>query len=282
MAIRFACTHCGHTIELGDHLAGAHGHCKHCGEAMVVPHQATASGQPAPMRLRPIAEEGQADEAGASPLRQPLPTGTPADPYNVLGESGPMQTVGQPPKVRNTLLIRLELKVLRKTRNWLYVVSVVSLGLAAYGYFLQIKSALHWGIMGVVASNISMLVVGVAYLVSIPFKEGLLYGLGNLLCPPYAVYYWVTRWSKMKKAVLNTVGSFLPIVLVALAYFLYEEAPVIEKRFEAELPGLEKKFEAIEKPIHNAIDPGPGSTPPGDPGSEPPPSRPRRRRSGGF
>jgi hypothetical protein len=97
--------------------------------------------------------------------------------------------------------------------------------------------------VGVVASNISMLYVGVAYLVSLPFKESLKQGLANLLIPGYAVYYWWVNWPRMKMAVVKTLGSFLPIALVGLAYLVYEEAPVVKAAVKRKLPEVERRLE---------------------------------------
>jgi hypothetical protein len=128
---------------------------------------------------------------------------------------------------------------LRSLRDWLYVVSLVGLVIALYGYLFSLRGALHTGAIIVVAANISMLCVGVTYLVMLPFKDSLVTGLANLF-PPYAVYYWIKHWKKMRRPVLNTLASFLPIALVGLAYLVYEEAPVLKKK----LPEIEQKLEA--------------------------------------
>ncbi|SIO58364.1 hypothetical protein SAMN05444166_5652 [Singulisphaera sp. GP187] len=272
MPIRFQCEQCGHTIEVDDHLGGKHGKCKHCGHSLVVPTSRVEEAGPA-LRLRPLAGEEPSEPLGKllntpPPLKvraaeadpriiaemisdadePPLTHGRPSDDYVVTDPyqlSRAHSSTGPPPLW--TLLPRMSARWLarnlRTLRNWLYVASVGFLVLVLIGYLFQWKTLLHLGALGVVASNVSMLYVGVAYLISLPFKEGLRYGLANLLIPFYAIYYWSTRWNRMKTAVYKTVGSFLPIALVGLAYLIYEEAPVVEAAIERKLPGLEQRIE---------------------------------------
>ena len=117
--------------------------------------------------------------------------------------------------------------ILRTLRDWGYLVSLAALVLALIGFIFKLKGALHTGVVVAIAANIEMLVVGTAYLVTLPFKESLHHGLANLF-PPYAFYYWYTRWPKMKTPVKKTVGAFLPIALAGLGYFLYEDGSKIE------------------------------------------------------
>jgi hypothetical protein len=158
-----------------------------------------------------------------------------------------------------TLTARLVARNFRSLRDWLYLVSVGALVVVLLGYLYQSRLALHLGAAVVIAANIGMLVVGLAYLVTLPFKESLWLGLANVLVPFYAVYYWTTRWHKMKRPVLNTAGSFLPIALVALAYLVYKEAPVVETAIERDFPALEervgKKLPGLEKGVDRVLGP---------------------------
>jgi hypothetical protein len=149
---------------------------------------------------------------------------------------------------------------LRVIRDRLYVVSVAFLVLALLGYLFRWKLVLHLAAVGVVATNLGMLGFGLAYLVTLPFKESFAHGMANLLLFPfYTVYYWATRWHRMRTPVYRTAGSFLPIALVGLAIFAYEEAPAVEKAIETELPALERKLEgkvpALEKTVDRALEP---------------------------
>ena len=90
---------------------------------------------------------------------------------------------------------------------------------------------------------------GIAYLVTLPFRESLREGLANVLIPFYAVYYWTTRWPRMKTPVYQTAKSFTPILLAAIGYFAYKEAPVVERAIEKEFPAFEKALDERIAPL---------------------------------
>lgn len=283
MSIRFQCEQCGHTIEVDDHLGGKHGKCKHCGHSVVVPTPKAEEAGPV-LRLRPLAGEEPTEALGkllaappplkvraaeadpriiaemiSEPDAPPLTRGRPDDNYTVTDPhefTRAHSSSGPPPlwKLFPTLSARWLARNLRTIRNWLYVASVGFLVLVLIGYLFQWKTLLHLGALGVVASNISMLYVGVAYLISLPFKESLGQGLANLLIPFYAIYYWSTRWDRMKTAVYKTVGSFLPITLVGLAYLIYKEAPVVKAAVQEKLPAFEKKIEQATSKLEAKAD----------------------------
>lgn len=171
---------------------------------------------------------------------------------------------------------------LRLLREWLYVVGLLGLLAVFVAYVMELRTLMHFGAVVVIASNISMLCVGAAYLVVQPFKEGFRFGLLNLF-PPYAVYYWYTRWPKMKKPVIKTIGSFLPIALVGLAYLVYRESPAIEKGIEEGFPAIEKRIEKLsplKSSAPGAEDSGAGSGA-AEPQENPPPAANRgQTRSG--
>lgn len=284
-------------MDVPDQLAGAHGTCKHCGHHLSVP-KPHAIVEDAGLRLRDAADEPArlpahllaaevplaVREAEAEPRRRPEavsePEETPAGPAHRAGRPAPEyglaaggaehrshSSSGPPPLWVNlpTLTARYVASHFRALRDWLYLVSLGSLVIVLLAYLYHSRLVLHLGAALVIASNISMLVVGLAYLVTLPFKESLWIGLANLLVPFYAIYYWVTRWHKMKRPVLNTLGSFLPIVLVGLAYLVYEEAPaveraveqelpVLEERVEKKLPGLEKSVDRVLAPVEDSVD----------------------------
>ncbi len=189
----------------------------------------------------------------------------PGDPdYQVLDPHHAEQvhsSLGPPPvwMILPSLTARFFARHFRELRDWLYVVSIAFLVLALIGYLFKLKILLHLGALGVIAANIGMLVAGLAYLVSLPFKESLFHGLANLLIPFYAIYYWTTRWPKMKGPVHKTLGAFLPIALIGVAYLIYEEAPAVEKAIEKEMPIIERSIEdrlpGFEKRIDRALDP---------------------------
>ena len=277
MSIHFACERCGHAIDVPEGLAGTHGKCKHCGHHMAVPEEhAEAVGETlrlrahdeeparlpahllaaeAPLTVRPAeVAPRKKPEAVSDPDELPARSGHGrghADDEYRLSRSGQdahkHSSAGPPPLWVNmpTLTARFLAGRFKSLRDWLYLVSVGSLVVVLLGYLYHSRVVLHLGAAVVIASNISMLVVGIAYLVTLPFKESFWIGLANLLIPFYAVYFWITRWQRMKRPVINTISSFLPIALVGLAYLVYEEAPVVEKAVEKELPVLEEKIDKV-------------------------------------
>lgn len=266
MSIQFHCEHCGRPIEVGDHFEGKRGHCKHCGHPIAVPeHVAAGEGM---LRLKPTEEEEPAGvhdhlleahaplnvrHAEAEPRPEPKsisdPDTEPLAPGDEYATGGPTVRVrrssaGPPPFWVNipTLTARSLARVFRTLRDWGYMVSLAALTLALIGFSFKLKGALHVGVVIAIVANIEMLVVGVAYLVTLPFKESLHHGLANLI-PPYAIYYWYSRWPKMKVPVRKTIGAFLPIALAGLAYFLYEDAGKVEKVVEEKARALEGRVE---------------------------------------
>ncbi len=207
------------------------------------------------------------------------------DPYHV---SESHASAGPPPlwMLLPTLTARFFARQFRMLRDRLYVVSIFFLVMVLIGYLFQVKILLHLGALGVIAANIGMLGAGIAYLVTLPFKESLWHGLANLLIPFYAIYYWTTRWPKVKTAVARTLGSFLPILLVAIAYIVYEEAPAVEQALEKQVPALEKVLDeqvpALDRKVDQVLDPlerkvGPPLEPVRNPREIGPPLEPVRK-----
>ena len=122
------------------------------------------------------------------------------------------------------------------------MVSLFFLVIVLLGYLFQVKILLHLGAVGVIAANIGMLAAGIAYLVTLPFKESLRHGLANLLIPFYAIYYWTTRWPKDEDAGLQDARRrSCRSLLVAIAYVVYEEAPVVEEAVEERSRGSRRR-----------------------------------------
>jgi len=285
MSIQFQCERCGHAFDVDDRFEGKHGSCKHCGHSVVVPgRQANPEASAPPLRLRPLDGDdssGAVDPrlAAPPPLKVRAATADPKiivemisdvdEPPSKQQRGEPNYTVvtpdhrtrarsssGPPPdwKLVPVRTARWVASHLRTLRDWLYVASVFCLVVVLIGYLFQLKTLLHLGAAGVVASNVGMLYVGVAYLVSLPFKESLGQGLANLLIPFYAVYYWWAHWPKMKPAVYKTLGSFVPIALVGLAYLVYKEAPVVKHAVEKRLPALESKLDRAATTLESKAD----------------------------
>ncbi|HET6883354.1 MAG TPA: hypothetical protein VFI31_24605 [Pirellulales bacterium] len=281
MSIQFACEQCGHVFHADDQAGGRHGRCRKCGHHVVVPLADEAPEEE--LRLAPL-EDGLPERSPAHLLQSPPPLSLrpgeaklAAWPSAVSAEAAdevlknrglPNYSVGDsfdgrfargasgaPPWWWNfpSLTARLISRWLRKTRDVLYYVSLASLVLMLYGFLFKAKVLLHTGAVMIVASNIGMFCVGMSYLLTLPFKDSLRHGLACVLAPPYAVYYWASRWHRMRPAVLNTLYAFVPMLLVALAYFFYQEAPAIEHKIEQLAPQIEAEADKVLNEVEKSV-----------------------------
>lgn len=288
-------------MDVDEHLAGQPGHCQQCGASIWVP-ASEAHASAAPLRLRPLDSddpvtaaallhathaEPQLREADADPdvtveAVSPPPKAGEQEPVNpaypVLPSEYDRELEPRSPIPRGVAFLRIARFIsgeLLSVRNWLYVVSMLFLVVALCGFLFKWPLFLRLGAVGVILTNLGMLVVGLIYLVSLPFKEGPLYGLANLF-PPYAVYYWVTRWPRMRGPVMKTLSSFTPILLVALAYVFYKETPVVEQAVEERLPAVEKKLDETLPSLGLEPESSPAAETPTTP---PQPERDARKRA---
>jgi hypothetical protein len=258
MPIHFACERCGHPIDVGDQFAGLEGRCKHCGHRTRVPDRTASAPDASGLRLRALEREETGFEPDPEKDHGPLL-------YGVLDPDGFEAGSWWPFRMRKgaqptTRLARFFARLLRWLRDWLYVLSIIFLALAVLGFVSKNRPLLHVGAVGVLATNLGMLVAGVVYLGSLPFTDGLTAGLAALFLPPYTIYYWVTHWRRMRKPVINTLRSFAPVFLIGLAYVFYEESPVIKRRAKE----IERVIERQEKALEKLPLPIPGSSEPDD------------------
>lgn len=276
MSIRFACQQCGHPFTVDEHFQGRHGRCKQCGHELVVPaaDPAATSGSQAGLRLQPLDEEepirapahllasaATLNLQPAGPERQIWP-GAVSPPEDLLQNAGPAHygvnapqlpahRGGPPPlwTMLPSLTARFAARRLRKLRDLLYVISLAAMVAILFGCLFKLKLALHLGAVAIVAANVGLLAVGLIYLVSLPFKDHLFKGLACLLVPFYGFYYWARHWRRMRRPVMNTLTAFLPMVLVGLAYFGYETAPMIEQRWPAIEQRIDEEYERLESAL---------------------------------
>ncbi|HEX5442711.1 MAG TPA: hypothetical protein VFW87_02730 [Pirellulales bacterium] len=276
MSIRFACSQCGHPFTVDEHLQGRHARCKQCGHELVVPAagEAARSSDAASLHLQPLDDDEPIRApahllAAAAPLNlQPagperhvwpgavsapeeLLAGGGASDYRVNDLQLPARGGGPPPRwtMLPSLTARFAARRLRKLRDLLYVISLASMVAILFGCLFKLKLALHAGAVIIVAANIGLLCVGLIYLVTLPFKDHLFKGLACLLVPFYGLYYWARHWHRMRRPVMNTLTAFLPMLLVGLAYFGYEAAPLIER----ELPGIEQRIDQEFERLESAL-----------------------------
>ena len=114
-----------------------------------------------------------------------------------------------------------------------------------------------------------MLVDALFYLLTLPFRDSPVKGIGVILLPPYAIYYWVTRKGPNEEAGAPGVGLICTILLVGLAYLFYEEAPLIGKGAKQVEGSVEKGAQKVARMFEKgekAIGIGPSSKGPAEGG----------------
>ncbi len=287
------CDHCGRPLSV-DRSRGEQVPCRHCGQASVLessPKHSSAKGdlhlkddesiEAIPVQLAPGRADFQLKHAESDPEIKPKmissvddepilmrrtdwrrifnrrknPNYRVLDPYRFTRSTG---EAGPPPIWVNmpTLTARFIANKLRYLRDWAYLISIFGLVMALIGYLFQQKTLLHLGGFVVVAANIGVLCVGASYLFMLPFKQSFWKGLFCLF-PPYAIYYWASNWSRLKRPVMKTLGAFLPIVLVGWAILIYRETPIVEREIEEKLPEIEKKIDDTLEQVESEILPQP-------------------------
>jgi hypothetical protein len=86
-----------------------------------------------------------------------------------------------------------------------------------FGVVLQNMALAHLGASVVVLLNIGRFFVGLANLVVIPFRDGIIQGI-LFLIPPFTFFYLAKHWKKVRKPTRRVVGPALTIGLVILLY----------------------------------------------------------------
>ena len=89
-------------------------------------------------------------------------------------------------------------RILRWLNETAYFVSVPFLMLLLIGVVLSNRPLAVLGATAVVLLNIGRLIAGVANLVVIPFREGIVQGV-TFLIPPFTFFYLNNHWKKMRK-----------------------------------------------------------------------------------
>lgn len=273
MPIHFRCEQCGQSVDVDEGLQGRSGQCRHCGQPLVVPDR--RPGEDAPLRLRPLA----ANEPSRAPAHlldaqellnlRPVESGPAALPAawstasrpgaDLLDQRGPAtyevsdpfggrqpSRPSGPPSYLMILPTRIGRHVahmLVKMRDLLSIISAVALLSMLLGYLFKVTLMLHLGAVVIITANIGLLVVSTAYIVALPFRDGLMRGVTCLLIPPYFIYFMVRHRRRLRRPIRNTLQAFVPILLAGIAYFFYHEGPTMKAAVEKELPPIEQKIE---------------------------------------
>ncbi len=299
------CKHCGHVNMIPGSARPAGAESPAGGGLKMRPIEEETTGDPANahpvagLKVRPVHAGDEAASRGLDPEEPETKRASargwfgskrkePSGPYVVLDpdrrEDAQARAFHLNPHYE-TRLARMASRTLRgdSRRTGSTSSSLCFLGLAGYAFVSSNRPLLpHAGAVGVIACNVGMLVAGVFYLITIPFKHSLPHGVGTLLLPPYAVYYWVTHWPQMRKPVINTLRGFTPIALVGLAYLLYVEAPAIEegaKTVERIVDTKGKAIEGLVAPEEKAQPEAPSAV---EKAPEPRPQQSRKKARGTF
>jgi hypothetical protein len=245
MKITFTCEHCGHQFAVDESMAGKHGHCKNCGQEMVVPSPG--------FRLEPVAEAASERTDAARPAapatQSPSPGRTrkqgvklaPVEkrsgresilegdlddgkPYEIDKDFEPPQSAVPSSSVpilmearagwRHT--VRSLMGKLAKFEDAIYLVLMFFWLVGAIAFLFELKP-LAWTMLGLlVICSFLLLLLGGAEVFIKPFQESLRHGLAFVLIPPYAIYYVATRWKQMKGPFMKAVGAFGPLTVLLL------------------------------------------------------------------
>jgi predicted Zn finger-like uncharacterized protein len=244
MTITFRCEHCGHSFAVDESMAGKHGRCKNCGHEMNVPLPESRLNAPPEAGIagpRPAHRSGAAAAktpvSGKPPTERPKlapgeePSGAENIPKEFLPESAPYKLdkrfepppSAESPAPSQRLMEaragwRHMVRNLLKTQAWIeeaiYLVLLLFWLIGAYAFLFELKQ-LAWSMLGpLLICSILLMMLGGFEVFVIPFTESLRHGLAFLLIPPYAIYYIVTRWKKMKRPFRKAISAFLPLILL--------------------------------------------------------------------
>jgi hypothetical protein len=202
MKIPVTCKSCGKRYEVDGTYAGKRGKCANCGERMMIP------GEDQPHDpLLPGANAYQLDTSHDSGK----PTFfTPAHGSESLEEPPP-----RPRLKKKNLGSSRKTQRERANSNRMLSVRATVIGLLCLAMILLILTVFVPGTRmnvgrGVALTGLILFVYGYASGAYIAFTEDDLYGWLYLLFPPYAAYYFVSRWDEMSsRLVMLIVGLAL-------------------------------------------------------------------------
>jgi hypothetical protein len=257
MNIVFFCQSCGARFEVPPTSAGKKGRCKHCNQIMDIPQRdklasmvaipalatagvgaaTTSKGKdslswlasaPINVDLAPLSEEnlrpigrGGRNTAATSNIDDDLGD---SKPYK-LGEPIKVTAHGYYVKSRPasglTMLWRRELGYVQKLFRWLnemaYLLSVPFLMMILFGGVVRNRPVALLGATVVVLLNLGRIGSGVANVVVIPFRDGIIQGV-MFLIPPLTFFYLSNHWNKLKKPTMRIITPVLTIAAVFLAF----------------------------------------------------------------
>lgn len=116
--------------------------------------------------------------------------------------------------------VRAFTKKLSKFEDAIYLTLMAFWLIGAVAFLFEQKH-LVWTMLGLlVVCSVLLSFLGGFEIFIKPFEESLRHGLAFVFIPPYAIYYIITRWDRMKRPLKKASVAFGPlIVLLLLALF---------------------------------------------------------------
>jgi hypothetical protein len=203
MKIPVTCPHCGKRYEVDEAHAGKRGKCANCSERMTIPGDAKAASPPT-------------SETEAYELDQPLGSAhatsfTPARGTESLDEAQPPSATRKKKKAGSSGRKRVDAAGSRPAvsgKTALIGLACVLVVVAMIAVFAP-GARMNVG-RGIALAGLIVFLYGYGSGAYIAFTEDDLYGWLYLLFPPYAAYYFVSRWDEMRsRLVMLVVGLAL-------------------------------------------------------------------------
>ena len=252
MAIVFPCSSCGTRFEVDDRFAGKAARCQRCGQKMTIPQSHGAPAEPA-LKLAPAAAPPPAARRAAAsrapswidavnsqvslaplsvqrvaavPAARAAPT--PLDDASFSGLYQVRSAPALPPAARLGKatgplfnFYRRRIGDVQHGLRWLndaaYLVSVPFLVLLILGAMIRNRPLALFAATVVVLLNLTRLATGLANLVAIPFRDGLVQGI-MFLIPPLTFVYIAQHSRRLRKPLKRVVGPAATIAVVGLVF----------------------------------------------------------------
>ena len=199
MKIPVSCVRCGKRYEVDGAYAGKKGKCAACGERMMIPDM-----QPAASPAPPEPDAYQLDEVSVS---DPSTSFSPARGTENLDEPQPQRRVRRrtPGSARKTRAERTDSRPALSGRTILIGLAGALVVAALIAVFVP-GARMNVG-RAVALSGLIIFLYGYGSGAYIAFTEDDLYGWLYLIFPPFAAYYFVSRWDEMNsRLVMLIVG----------------------------------------------------------------------------
>jgi hypothetical protein len=196
MKIPITCTRCGKQYEVDETFAGKRGKCASCGERMTIPdYDRAAASQPESDAYQ--LEESHASEQATSfsPVKG-IDDGEDGQIRRRIKKRNSKSSPRRARDVARSPLVLLRVKSLIGLACVVFVLVVIAVFVP--GARLNIGRAI--ALVGLI-----VFFYGYGSGAYIAFTEDDLYGWLYLLFPPYAAYYYVSRWDEMKSRLVMLI-----------------------------------------------------------------------------